>query len=266
MAYVSELLTHFVGRSLPTEEDRFSLLLKILREGRLGQWREEGNVRIDPASISISGLGSLCENSFVDFAPVCFCDIPETDLDRHTNLYGCFGIAFTKTFLSELGANPVFYVAKGSLATHRQPPLTGALFEQLTTSKPLPPGAFYGDLRAKPVPIPRCKFFDELAGEVLTVLPAPWPPGTPPDASDPYRELQARVKFDLLRHVFAFMKFFDETLPEEDADNYYMEREWRVAGFVRFTVANVARIYVPKGYGSRLLAEIPSVHMRELPI
>lgn len=52
---------------------------------------------------------------------VCFCDIPVGDLAFHARKYSKFGIAFTKAFLLNQGANPVFYIAEAEL---REPPAT----------------------------------------------------------------------------------------------------------------------------------------------
>jgi len=73
-----------------------------------------------------------------------------------------------------------------------------------------------------------------------------------------------RVFFDLIRHVFAFMKFFDESLPEEHLENFYMEREWRVAGFVPFNLHDVQRVYVAPGYGDRIEHEFSGLMIQEL--
>jgi hypothetical protein len=121
MAYISPWLTHFVGRQQPTDAARCDLLITILREGCLGQWEQQGNVSIDPGVMLISGNGSLCGNEFIRFKPVCFCDIPEDSLQRHTSIYGRFGLAFNKSFLGAKGANPVFYIANGSIAGEERP-------------------------------------------------------------------------------------------------------------------------------------------------
>ena len=61
------------------------------------------------------------------------------------------------------------------------------------------------------------------------------------------------------------MKFFDESLPEEHRENFYMEREWRVAGFVTFELCDIQRVYVARGYRDRIELEFPGLTVRELP-
>lgn len=110
----------------------------------------------------------------------------------------------------------------------------------------------------------RCEFFDHLVADLMEVLPPKWPAGTPADAYDPVREVQTRVLFDLIGHVFAFTKFFDESLPEEHGDNFYMEREWRVAGFVQFELGDVQRVYVAPGFRDRVEREFSGLRLQEL--
>ena len=217
-----------------------------------------------PRLDAVSGNGGLCRDEFIRFRPICFCDIPEVSLRRHTRFYGRFGIAFRKDFLVSKGANPVFYVAKGSLAKRERqgpPPLT------LKDIESDPHAAFRNQLAAmdqEPIAVRRCEFFDRLVETLMGVLPPPWPSGTPADASDPVREIQQRVRSDLVRHVFAFMKFFDESLADDDEHNFYMEREWRVAGFVPFELTDVQSVYVASGFRDRVQRECAGIRIVEL--
>lgn len=263
MAYISPWLTHFVGRQQPSDDAGCDLLVSILREGTLGQWERQGSVFIDPGSMAF-GSGSLCKDEFIRFRPVCFCDIPEEHLERHAKVYGRFGLAFKKGFLVGKGANPVFYVAKGSLASFERPPVPPLTIEDVEDDAQAALGNHFAAVAAEPVPVRRCEFFDHLVADLMRVLPPAWPDGTPCDAYDPVREVQTRVLFDLLRHVFAFTKFFDESLPEEHGDNFYMEREWRVAGFVKFELGDVQRVYVAPGFRDRIENELPGLSVKEL--
>ena len=213
----------------------------------------------------ISGLGSLCRDEYVSFRPVCFCDIPKVDLERHTNVYGLFGLAFKKEFLVAQDANPVFYVAKGSLASKERPSVGPPTLEDVTADPQAAIQKFFAGLNEKPRAVRRCEFFDRLVADLEKVLPPSWPSGTPPDAHDPVREVQRRIFVDLLRQVFAFMKFFDESLPEEDRENFYMEREWRVAGFVSFELRDLQKVYVASGFLERVRREFSGLTIEELP-
>ncbi len=264
MAYTSDWLTHFVGRELPTEDARCSILLKILRERTLGQWEQHGGILVDPGTMLISDVGDLSWNDLIKFKPVCFCDIPEKQLDRHVKFYGRFGLAFEKKFLVGKGANPVFYVAKGSLACHERPTVPPLTLEGIEADGHSALARHLAALGQKPVPVQRSAFFDHLVQDLMKVLPPPWPNGTQADAHDPTREVQQRVLVELSRHVFAFMKFFDESLPEDDPTNFYMEREWRVAGFVSFEQGDVQTVYVAPGFRDQIEHEFPQIKIQEL--
>jgi hypothetical protein len=210
------------------------------------------------------GAGSLCRDELIRSWPVCFCDIPEDSLKRHIGHYGQFGLAFEKAFLVEKGANPVFYVAKGSLASRERPPVPPLTLNEVTDDPRAAITRHLAALQAEEVLVKRCEFFDRLVADLKRVLPPPWPAGTAADAHDPMRDVQIRVLFDLFRHVFAFTKLFDESLPEEHEDNFYMEREWRVAGFVHFELHDVQKIYVPPGYQDWIESKFPEVRVQEI--
>jgi hypothetical protein len=263
VAYISPWLTHFIGRQLGDDDARCDLLIKILSEGRLGQWERQGSVFISPGAMLI-GSGSLCKDELIRFRPVCFCDIPESDLKRHTDHYSRFGLAFKKAFLVEKGANPVFYVAKGSLAGRERPADPPLTMDEVTADPRAALAKHFAATQAEEIPVKRCEFFDRLVADLGKVLPPPWPAGTPADAQDPVRDVQTRAFFDLVRHVFAFTKMFDESLPKEDKDNFYMEREWRVAGFVDFELGNVEKVYVTPGYQDRIVNRFPDLRVQEI--
>ena len=110
--YVSNELTHFVGRGLEADEERYSLLVKILKSG----WLTPGPVQ-DPQKgqstlITTSGA-KFSDQGMYDPQVVCFCDIPVADLSIHMEKYKQFGLAFTKEFLIKKEARPVFYMTQG---------------------------------------------------------------------------------------------------------------------------------------------------------
>lgn len=121
--YVSEELTHFVGRG-KTEEEQYSVLVDgILGSGWLRH--SPGNEVPGPAEVLESGGVSLSiAPNDPDISPgelyrpqvVCFCDIPVSDLELHVRKDSPFGLSFLKPFLIGKGASPVFYVAKNSPA------------------------------------------------------------------------------------------------------------------------------------------------------
>jgi hypothetical protein len=107
--YVSDELTHFVGRALGCDEARYDLLVKILRKGLLT--KPSHDPRFDPF---MHRNAKICEDEMYNPKVVCFCDIRVDDLAIHSKKYGKFGLSFKKSTLVKKGANPVFYIAKGS--------------------------------------------------------------------------------------------------------------------------------------------------------
>ena len=59
------------------------------------------------------------------------------------------------------------------------------------------------------------------------------------------------------KHIFSFIKFFNDDLDDNDPENYYMEREWRKIGYVKFTLKDVKRIFIPKNYETSLSKDLP---------
>jgi hypothetical protein len=130
--YISNELTHFLGRRLRSDEERYSLLKRVVRSGMLldpryqnnrdtpifffqvpkrdGEERRQ-NYYPDPY-FEVRENGPVAANEFVAPEMVCFCDIPVRDLGIHTSKYSRFGLGFPKAFLVRQGASPVHYVAR----------------------------------------------------------------------------------------------------------------------------------------------------------
>jgi hypothetical protein len=74
------------------------------------------------------------------------------------------------------------------------------------------------------------------------------------------RRLYEAIDFPvgIFAYVFGYVKFFDPSLSDDDPNNFYMEREWRVLGHtVRFTVGDIARLYLPPEFSNRLRSDLP---------
>ena len=226
--YVSEELTHFVGRTKQTDGDRFDLLCEIIRSGLLrgggASGTGQGNIRLDFSQ-------ALTSNGLVNPETVCFCDIPVKALDLHMDKYSRFGLAFTKVFMRRWGCNPVYYVSKNSACTdHRYPE---------------------GD------PNRQVKW-----GDFFQIAFNDWYPticGTDPSRLTPMQNL-------ILWYFFGHIKFFDSALPQHDVDNYYMEREWRLIGSMSFAQADVARVILPCSYVSRFESAFPDFPIERIQV
>jgi len=201
-------------------------------------------------------------NEFVRPDMVCFCDIPFEPIDQfriHSSKYGRFGVSFRRDFLVSQGANPVFYLAQSAATPLR---LVGD-------------GGEYTDFYDDP-DIPslltkertRGEFFNELKTRVLTAIDLfrdknqtaveSYQRGES-DVDEYKRRIFQTVDLPvaLFPYVFGYTKFFDSTLPEDHADNFYMEREWRVLGTVKFDLTQVSRILCPPEYVGRVHAAMP---------
>lgn len=196
--YVSKELTHFVGTSLKEgrtyEAKQYDLLAAILRSGAL-------KPRPDfPDSLLVISLKDdkepLSGNQAYWPYCVCFCDIPEGDFSLHIRKYSHFGLGFKKSFLVHQGANPVFYIARNALVI---------------------PSAF-SDPPPKGRQISLADEFDSFGKAFRKIRGSD-------EGSDSFKRWLTQVCSRLDYNVLAFLKFFDDTLSEDAAKNYYMERE-----------------------------------------
>lgn len=196
--YISNELTHFLGKDDNTDEVRYERLSRIIKGKRLTHSPEKPYSSSVSAEFNASARPS--ENEMVIADMVCFCDIPLQDLNIHIEKYGPFGLAFNKNFLVRQGAAPVFYIPKESL--------TRGIFEKPRIG--VNNKAEYFD---EVLP----KLYSKLHQGVMAGLP-----GTPPKRED-------LIYFTFITYQFcSYMKFFEQNLEEEDPSNFYFEREWRI--------------------------------------
>lgn len=225
--YVSRELTHFVGRNEPDEDARYSLLIKILKDGWLTFAPHEHKIYRGYAFAM--GIG-LVTNDQCAPNRLCFCDIPVGDLTIHMKKYSRFGLSFLKPFLIEKGANPVLYVCHESIS------LSGESRLQ-TTDK------IVGKLMETYVLA--SSFFDNLKSD--------------PEAQrvyDAYFELHNM----LIRDVVGLFKPYSSELEDNDPNNYYMEREWRMFNNLNFTLEDVHRVILPKAYAKQFRKDVPDYY------
>jgi Putative abortive phage resistance protein AbiGi, antitoxin len=222
--YVSNELTHFVGRSLTTAEEQYRLLAEnILASGKLGTL-PDGSFQV-----LADGAAHPGGNEMISFPMVCFCDIPVADLNLHMKKYSRFGLAFKKAFLVPKGARPVFYVPRTTFGY-------GA--------------GDFGFLQ---------RFFNAEARLSLSAGPG----GAVAGSSDEVQQLVKDLCWSarpIPLHVFGFMKFFDPKTTDTDPANYYMEREWRLPGMLAFDLQDVSTVILPSSFASRLRKQFPEYY------
>jgi hypothetical protein len=230
--YISSELTHFVGKGL-SEENQYLLLVKIISEGFLSH---------PPHSTSMSGNlfvninAKLSTDEMYNPQVVCFCDIPYEDLSLHMDKYSRFGLAFDKKFIVSKGGSPVLYIPTTAKKTRSKTLSVTEIIERHQAGKePV--------LREE---LEMGKYFDEMLQEYHALsLRNP----------DVLEEFGFRSFLD--RHIFSFVKFFDPALADDDPNNFYFEREWRVFGNIHFKAEDVTRILLPHKFSKRFRADIP---------
>jgi hypothetical protein len=279
--YVSNELTHFVGKKAKTEDEKYDILVnRILRMGWLTYPPHDPN---RPRSLAVDFSQPISTDQALKYEVVCFCDIPETHLAIHVRKYSRFGLAFKKEFLIAKGACPVFYVANESptSATELWPP-GNFMVAQVQAAR----------LRGM---IDRALLFSVSARQILDVFAA-----LDAISNDegqrffqgggalPQDECKSRLRAlfglsdaqisaieqalrgnqqaartiaslrnFLINEVFSFIKCFEAMRPFEDEENYYIEREWRIANHVNFALDEVSRIFLPATYARRFRADLP---------
>ena len=228
--YVSDELTHFVGRSLSdqpqAEERQYQLFLNILRGGQLGTDKTK--------RISYTNATTLSGNEYYKPNVVCFSDIPVPDLAIHMAKFSRFGLAFKKSFLVAKGANPVFYLPREA---------------QIETS----PGR----------QVDLASHFDQRHQMILSLfrnLPTMGDGDMPSLAPSLTNQQVNDLLSFLIYHFFSLCKFYDAGLASDDPANYYMEREWRVFGRLDFDLQQVSRVIFPERFAMRFRDDLPEYY------
>lgn len=261
--YTSNLLCHFVGRSRPNEDERFDLLVNIIKGNQLIANLSEPD---NPHSLFQGNY--QCENVGEVFGKcdcVCFCDIPNEALSIHINKYSKFGFGFEKTFIANQGARPVMYVPQNFDIVER-----GDNKDKSNSSAtPKEPNQYYPHLlklSSYLLPLTELSLqaidLGKIEEHFTTIGLKPW--------FDLFNtEIKTRffskefhpMFFSLMQGIntqMAYMKLYDATLPDDHPDNYYMEREWRSLNNIEFSLNDIKTIYLPsEHYQTRFISEFP---------
>ena len=229
--YTSSHFFHFVGGPSPSEHEKnFNTLLAILRSKTIRG--SAGGDGWGPIQYMFDPEGKLIDETLVNPGIVCFCDIPEDSLQIHRSKYGEFGIALKRDYLINRGLRPVMYFpTRPDDATSVQ----GS--EALRDIE-----VFFRSLR---------KYADdhEFASSSRTMA-------QPAESSE---ELLKGALSIIAMQFIAFLKPFSSVLEDQDPDNYYLEREWRRLGNMKFDFDNVERVVVAEGFVEPLLEEFPQL-------
>jgi hypothetical protein len=109
--YISSELTHFVGRSLASDEEQYMLLVKIINTGIIRTRNDNDKGLIMTACSYHTDFSS---NDAFNPDMVCFCDIPVSDFEIHMKKYSHFGLSFSKEFMISQGMRPVYYIPQNT--------------------------------------------------------------------------------------------------------------------------------------------------------
>lgn len=220
--YISNELTHLVGRELESYEEQYTILIKILKEGYITYPPHEKKDRNARELITQCKV-DFTKNKMYVLSMVCFCDIPVCDLGIHMNKYSPFGLSFDKEFIALKGGGPVYYVPK-------------------TAAPAWPVGQGSG--------VDRGDVFNRKIKECYHLL-------NDLSAENEWSDRAGSVQSFLDSSIFAYTKCFDHTLMDRHNDNYYFEREWRVIGNLKFNIRDVRRIIIPENYAVRFRKDFP---------
>ncbi len=187
------------------------------------------------------------QRTMVHVDAVYLCDIPVADFGIHTAKYSAFGLSFLKSFLIKQGATPAFYIVGDSVVPPDDP---GAI-------------VLFPDPAKRPDPLTRAELMERLIKDYLVSSNrliseafrerydhGPTPKGTVLSTAP---ILDSMVRF----HFLSFCVPFDSQKDDTDEKNFYMEREWRVIGDVRFRLDDVCRVILRSRYAKRFREDVP---------
>ncbi|MGA2780437.1 MAG: abortive infection system antitoxin AbiGi family protein [Smithella sp.] len=248
--YISKELVHFVGRGM-NEDQQFELLLKILNECWITHAPHNPNIS---GNLTVNPNAAISENEMYAPQITCFTDIPIQDLSMHMQKYSPVGISFSKDFIAEAGGVPVHYIPKGAKV---QRPQKIDAYDYMKLMKEEKGETFIENIYEN---ISKAQYFDEMLKEYHLLFNIFREQSKIIDPQPGVSGLFKRV-LDLERflsfHIYSYFKFFDHTLPDDNPDNYYFEREWRVVGNVKIDLADVKTVFSPPKYAERFRNECP---------
>ena len=239
--YISNELTHFVGKKDKTPDEQYERLRKILNEGKLVHNLTGKIVGISASGGPTSGvLMKICPNTKLSnnemFNPemVCFCDIPVGDLNLHIQKYSPFGLSFEKNFVVQHGGAPVYYIPKEAAVKIKMLASVGSnkgkLFDKMLTKLD---SYFNIDCRT-----------------------------TQSSSNTDFTSIDTKFLLGsfLKLHILSYIKFFDHSLSDEHQENYYFEREWRIVGNLKFRISVIKRILMPESYARQFRKDFPQYY------
>jgi hypothetical protein len=199
--------------------EQYDILKKILSNCSIGLGNPDFSVH------RYNPGGKLSSNELYDPDMVCFCDIPINDISLHMVKYSGFGLSFKKNYLITKGANPVWYISSNSQTGPKPIDQFRKNFEYHDQK--------HDDFQRLEKLMHKYKAFEKnnLKDEILCYF----------------------------SHIYSFMKFFNAEKADDDHENYYMEREWRICGVLNFkSIDNVYRVILPNNFIKQFKRDFPN--------
>lgn len=230
--YTSNNLFHFVGHlNADDHSANYDVLLKVLNDECISHPPHENGW--GTVSYTINWQRSLLDEKLIIPTVTCFADIPLESLGIHVKKYGKFGLSFKREFLIKFGARPVMYFPLSNFDLG-SPNGKELIMDIEATYK-----GFQNQVIFKNPSL------SDMPGRTL--------------AKAPENEDQAisQINNMIAKDFIAFIKPFDSHLHDDHPDNFYMEREWRKFGNLKFTPRDIENIIVAKDYSSHLQRAFP---------
>lgn len=229
--YASDELFHSVGHSSPEDdEENYRRLGLVLQGGCISHPPHDGSW--GDTRHTTTWDNRLETEELIVPTVTCYADIPFGALSTHVRKYGKFGLALPRSLLIKFGARPVMYVPTRSDDWGSVHGLT-----------------LLRDIEAI------VKGFNNQVCENLGPSEGSRTLGEVPNS---FESATSAVQGMLLKDFLAFIKPFNSELPREHPDNFYMEREWRKYGNMKFEASEVTRLVVAKGYKDRATLDYPA--------
>lgn len=230
--YVSDELFHFVGHSSPADDNiNYEKLGKVLETNCISHPPHDGTW--GEVSHTITWDNRLETEELIVPSVTCYADIPFKALSIHVSKYGKFGVALPSQLLIKYGARPVTYIPMRSDDWRSSHGLT-----------------LLRDIEAI------VKGFNE---QVVEKQEEAYPEGRRLGEKPSSNEAAVSAVYDmLLKYFLAFVKPFNSELPYNHSRNFYMEREWRKYGNMKFEPAQISRVVVATGYKKRVEEDFPA--------
>jgi hypothetical protein len=179
--------------------------------------------------------GNIFSEELIVPSVTCFCDIPYDALGIHIQKYGSFGLSFPREFLIKYGARPVIYFPM----------------------QPSDPHGGWGTIHCETALNDLEQIWRGFREQLVDSIAADsW---TRSLGEKPKTQNDAIKAMDdaFTQQFLAFIKPFNSELPDNDPNNFYLEREWRRYGNLRFQPNDVSRVLTERSYVDRLKYERP---------